>query len=200
MLNTGRSLITGQVRLSTGLPGARAVWRGCSSDGRFAGTGHSLLGRRGGEYSSMASGTARMHRRTPTRGFWGWGPPGGKPGGLETTQCPRHLAWLARPTQGHLRRIGMPLHTAELALWYPDHGPNVQPDAERWVSLPCPACQHGRGQLQLTIFSGHSICLAWSLTSDDEGSAASARGGGPLGPHWLEHLRQDRVAQPVVAS
>jgi hypothetical protein len=57
-----------RVRLSTGLPGARAVWQGCSSDGRFAGAGHSLLWRRGGEYSSLASGTARMRNGTSTRG------------------------------------------------------------------------------------------------------------------------------------
>jgi hypothetical protein len=188
-----------QVRLSTGLPGARAVWRGCSSDGRFTGTGHSLLGRCGGEYSSMASSTARMHRGTSTRGFWGWGPPGGEPGGLETIQCPWHLAWLGRPTQGHLRRIGMPLHTAELALWYPDHGPNVQPDADGWVALPCPAYQDGRGQLRHKIFSGHDVCLAWSLTNDDEGVADSARGARRLGPQWLARLEDNTAAQPVAA-
>lgn len=94
----------------------------------------------------------------------------------------------------------MPPHTTGLIVWDPHHGHDVHPDADGWVAVPSPACQDGRGQLRLNVFSGHDVCLAWSLTSDDEGPAASARDGAPLGPHWLEHLLQDHVAQPVVAS
>jgi hypothetical protein len=147
-----------------------------------------------GEYSSMASGTARMRRGTPTRGFWGWGPPGGKPGALDTAQYPEHLTWLARPKQGHLRKTGMPPHSTGAIIGDP------HPGTDGWVAVPCPACQDSHGQPRLNVFSGHDVCLAWSLTSDEEGSGASARGGRPLGPHWLEHLGQDRVTQPVVAS